>query len=272
MDDGTRGELIARFATDLEQRLAALRDGVAADVARLPSLEPAPAPDDATAPPGPTRPEPPPVATPDAPVEPTAPATPDASDASDARPRGGRGRRVVAGLGVALVGLLLVVVLVVSVGPLFLPYGAYVVRSGSMEPAIPTGAMVAVTERDGAALRAGDVITFTAPGGSQRVTHRIVEVIVEDSDGGDGASTGRRAFVTKGDANADADHWLVPATGTIDVVRFQVPYVGYVFGWLATPPVRVALVAVPLVAVVVVGWRRRARRAGRSVRPPAGAG
>jgi len=139
--------------------------------------------------------------------------------------------------------LLVLTVLLVSVGPRILPYQTYFVRSGSMEPTIPTGGLVVLTNVDGTSLEAGDIITFDVPeepcagtSAGQRVTHRIVEI--ETTEQG-------RVFVTKGDANADADCWRVPASGTGWKYAFDVPVIGYVFGYLATPQARLALLVVP---------------------------
>jgi hypothetical protein len=57
----------------------------------------------------------------------------------------------------------------------------------------------------------------------------------------------------------------VPATGTSQRYWFDVPVIGFVFGFLATPTVRVALLAVPVavVAVLAVLAVLRSRRATR---------
>lgn len=133
--------------------------------------------------------------------------------------------------------VVVLVILAVSVGPRFLPYQTYFVRSGSMAPTIDTGAMVVLTQTDASNLGPGDIITFNKPDDvNVKVTHRIVDV--ETTDQG-------RVFVTKGDANADPDAWRVPASGTGWKYSFNVPLVGYVFGYLGTPAARVALIVIP---------------------------
>ena len=70
-----------------------------------------------------------------------------------------------------------------------------VVRSGSMEPTIPTGAMVLVRDVKAPEIRVGDVLAVERPDHT-RVTHRVVSV----------EHTGATAsLVLKGDANKDAD-------------------------------------------------------------------
>lgn len=174
---------------------------------------------------------------------------PDATE-EPAKPRSAA-RKIATGALGALGALVVVTILLVSVGPRVLPYQTYFVRSGSMEPTIGTGSMVVLTKVDGSQLQPGDIITFKNPDDeSVLVTHRIVEI--ETTDQG-------RVFVTKGDANADVDAWRVPASGTGWKYKFNVPVIGYVFGYLGTPQARLGLLVVPalilgLLAVLDI-WR-----------------
>jgi signal peptidase I len=96
---------------------------------------------------------------------------------------------------------------------------------------------VVLTKTEAAKLDVGDIITFDNPDKpGTLVTHRIVGI--ENGDAG-------RVFRTKGDANGTADAWSVPASGDGWKYAFNVPYVGYVFGYLGTPQARLALLAVP---------------------------
>src|SRR5262245_16682667 len=74
-----------------------------------------------------------------------------------------------ASLGVVVLGLLTLVV-----GPRLYPFQSFYVRSGSMTPTIPVGALVLATRTPAADLRVGDVIVFDRPDrpGSM-VVHRI---------------------------------------------------------------------------------------------------
>jgi len=72
------------------------------------------------------------------------------------------------------------------------------VTSGSMEPLIPTGAMIFVEEADPASVRVGDVISFDAPGKRGRVTHRVAKIERRKD---------QILFETKGDANNAIDDW-----------------------------------------------------------------
>lgn len=160
-------------------------------------------------------------------------------------------------IGTAIGGVVVVVVLLVSVGPKFLPYQTFFVRSGSMEPAIETGELIVLTQVDASELDVGDVITFDRPDRpGTLVTHRIVGT--EEGDAG-------RVFVTKGDANGSPDAWRVPAVGTGWRYAFGLPKVGYVFGHLSSPPVRLALLIVPAVLLGLLSlidiWRPKTKHA-----------
>ena len=149
----------------------------------------------------------------------------------------GRTMRILTKVGAGLGILAVVLIMAVTVGPRFLPYQTYFVRSGSMEPTIHVGAMVVLTKTDATKLEVGDIITFENPDKpGTLVTHRIVGV--ENGEAG-------RTFTTKGDANGSADSWRVPAQGDGWRYAFNVPLIGYVFGYLGTPQARLALLAVP---------------------------
>ena len=100
---------------------------------------------------------------------------------------------------VLLVGTVIALVLAAQVGPM-LGHRPLVIRGGSMEPAIPLGALVDVAHVSPADLAAGDVVTFEGANGVL-VTHRINR-IVSLPDG--------LYIETKGDANEHADPVLCP--------------------------------------------------------------
>ena len=143
-------------------------------------------------------------------------------------------------------------------GPLVLPYRTYFVRSGSMRPSIPVGALAVYRPVAASELAPGDVIAFSRPGGAgDIVSHRIVKV----EDGAEG-----RAFVTKGDANGTPDPWKVPAGAEGWRYSFHVPGVGYVVGVLGSTWGRLSVVFFVVLTGAVLAlmavWQA----------PPAGAG
>jgi signal peptidase len=96
-----------------------------------------------------------------------------------------------------------------------------VVQSGSMEPAIGVGALVATAPEGPENLKVGEVISFWGEGGAL-VCHRVVEIRDQ-------------AFITKGDANEGNDSSLVPFDEVEGRVAFSVPLLGYVISFLKSP-------------------------------------
>jgi signal peptidase len=131
------------------------------------------------------------------------------------------------------------------------------VLSGSMEPAIPVGSIVAVHPVPARALRVGDVITFADRGNPDvLVTHRIVSL--EER-------AGQQVAVTKGDANNTTDSWNVPIDQTVGRVNFSLPYIGYLVVWLGSSAVKLlALGGILLLLLIPPVWNRL-----RSASPPA---
>ncbi len=170
-----------------------------------------------------------------------------------ARAPGRRAWRVLGNAAFTVVSGLALAVGVVSVGPRFLPYQMLPVLTGSMEPAIPTGALAVVVPVRGDELVPGDVITFHHPRDPRAyVTHRIAAI---EEDGG------ARAFVTKGDANALPDAWRVMDTGTGWRYAFAVPAVGAVVAGVGSSPLHSAVFALSLLALAAIAlheiWRPR---------------
>jgi signal peptidase len=140
--------------------------------------------------------------------------------------------------------VLLVVVLVLVVVP-FVVYAApslvgaeesYIVRSGSMAPAIETGDVVIVERATPAEIETGDVITFVPDGQPPPTTHRVVSKTEAD---------GVTRFTTKGDANDQPDAEPVVENELVGEVTLVLPYVGYVVSFASTSAGFFALVAAP---------------------------
>ena len=117
------------------------------------------------------------------------------------------------------------IIVLIAVGVLLLAapgaagYKPFAVLSGSMEPAIRTGAVAYVdTGVSGADVGIGDIVAFRS--GNILVTHRIVGL---DDDG---------RYVTKGDANQTEDFAPVEASQIIGRTVFSVPYAGYAVTFL----------------------------------------
>lgn len=118
----------------------------------------------------------------------------------------------------ALLAVLLVGVRLVGLTP-------FVVLSGSMEPAYPTGSLIYVKKVPPENVRVGDPITFVLNEDLVVATHRVTEV---DSEG--------QRFTTKGDANDAEDGAPVHFNNLIGTPVFCIPYLGYLSDYLTQPP------------------------------------
>ena len=93
----------------------------------------------------------------------------------------------------------------------------YIVRSGSMKPAVNVGDVAFVTlNSDFSKLQKGDVIAFQSLEFNDIVIHRIIDI---NSDG----------YITKGDANEDKDLEPVGLDKVLGIYRFKIPYLGFFF-------------------------------------------
>jgi signal peptidase len=142
---------------------------------------------------------------------------------------------------VLLVGIVIALVLAAQVGPM-LGHQPVVIRGGSMEPAIPLGALVDLAHVEPADLAAGDVVTIEGANGV-RVTHRIA-YIVQTPDG--------PYIETKGDANEHADAALVPASAVVGRVDFSLPFLGFLMFMLTTLAGFVSIVCLALTLLIAV--------------------
>src|SRR5689334_12444114 len=142
-------------------------------------------------------------------------------------------RTVWARLGSVVSSVLMLAVLLVSVGylvPSLLGYQRYIITGGSMTGTYDKGSIVFEKAVPNDELEVGDVITYLPPatsGVTTLVTHRILTV----KDTKDG-----RVFRTQGDYNPDKDPWTFTLDeGSQPVVQYSVPYLGWVFLFLADP-------------------------------------
>ena len=181
-----------------------------------------------------------------------------------------RARRVAGDLLTTCWMLPLTVLTVVAIGMLvakvFFGLTPLSVRSGSMEPTIPTYALAFVESVPTAEVEKNDVITFDPPGTHGRVTHRVVKTYTLD---------GRRFFETQGDANPAVDDWRgspgvpvkpAPGQGAPKVTQtrgiaydgesavryvFHVPWLGRLGVWLERPDVRGVVIYLPFVCIAL---------------------
>lgn len=145
-------------------------------------------------------------------------------------------------------GHYLLIVLVLVLGALLIGvqtqliegYELRIVQSGSMEPAIPTGALIVTRVEDRYAV--GDVITFTQSGPrSLPTTHRIIA---------DGLQNGEVVYTTKGDANSDSDPNPVALSDVSGLVIFSLPWLGYIIDFARQPLGFALMIGVPALVIL----------------------
>jgi signal peptidase len=170
-----------------------------------------------------------------------------------------------------LVFLLVVVAVVVSKAsggePSFFGYQIKTVLSGSMEPGIHTGSIVALKPGgDMNRFHKGDVITFMSPE-NILITHRIVDVKLN-------SALGEASYTTKGDNNDAADAGSVSSTNVIgQYTGVTIPYVGYAMNFAVSKAGSVLLMIVPglllLLYALFTSWKAVAALEKKNAGPSA---
>ena len=92
-------------------------------------------------------------------------------------------------------------------------YKPYIVRSGSMEPVIQTGAVAYINTHDVSPVQ-GEIAAYTLSNG-EVVTHRVMQI---DGD----------SYTFKGDANDTEDLSVVEESQIVGTYMFSVPKIGFV--------------------------------------------
>ncbi|MDI9904985.1 signal peptidase I [Rhodococcus sp. IEGM 1406] len=144
-------------------------------------------------------------------------------DSTDEEVSVGRSRGKEIALNVAAVAGLICII--ATLASLIFGIKPLVFRSGSMEPAISTGALALAKTVPATELAVGDVISVDNDQGV-RITHRVVEL---ESAGADTVLA-----TLKGDANNVADRLPYNITEA-DRVFISVGALGYVVAWLSSP-------------------------------------
>jgi len=116
------------------------------------------------------------------------------------------------------------------------------VFSGSMEPQLKLGGVVVTRPVEAGDIKVGDIITFHSPLNERLTSHRVIAV--EDSSS--------LNFRTKGDANEDADPFVVPAQNLVGKVCFHIPYFGYIAQFIKTPLGLLLTMCLPGLAIMVM--------------------
>jgi len=131
---------------------------------------------------------------------------------------------------------------IISVLPIPGGIRTLVVMSGSMEPSIKTGSVIAIQPVKN--YKVGDVITFgEITKTSMPTTHRIT---------GGKIVNGKQVFITKGDANENEDAKEAAIDEVKGKVLFSIPYLGYGVNFVKTPSGFILLFALPLAYLAIL--------------------
>jgi signal peptidase len=147
---------------------------------------------------------------------------------------------------VSLAFILAVVASVVVLSAFNLPNGLklYTVMSGSMEPAVSTGSVVAVKKAKD--YNMGDIITFrngslTNINKEYTITHRISEITEQGGDA---------RYTTRGDANSTEDSLPVFKNQVLGRVIFVIPHIGYLVSFTKTELGFVLYIVIPATLII----------------------
>lgn len=130
-----------------------------------------------------------------------------------------------------------------------------VFRSGSMEPAVGTGALGFSRSTDASDLKVGDVVTVTTQA-KKSITHRIVAI-------GPGADS--TTLRLKGDDNGAPDEEIYTVTSAPRLL-FDLPKAGYVVAWFANAPGSYLLGGYVML-MLMLAFRRRTDEGGSAGSP-----
>ncbi len=126
-----------------------------------------------------------------------------------------------------------------------------IVVSGSMEPTIPTGALLMAKEVSAAEIAVGDIVTVQRPNDAGLVTHRVTSIEQQFKNW---------EITMRGDANA-ADDPQPYTVRTVGKIVATIPGAGYVAGVFRTPFGITGIVVFGLAVTVAFLWNPE-RRAG----------
>jgi signal peptidase I len=135
--------------------------------------------------------------------------------------------------------------------PNIMGYQLKTVLSGSMEPEIKTGSIIAIKPSDNVNdFKKGDVITFLKEDNSL-ITHRILDVR------GQGEQT---QYITKGDNNEDPDgNPVLPQNVIGEYKGFTIPFIGYLLNFANSKQGTATLLIIPglllLIYSIITIWR-----------------
>ena len=140
-----------------------------------------------------------------------------------------------------LVIIVLIILAIILYTPRIFGFKTYTVKTGSMLPTYKIGSIIYVepiTNIDN--LSIGDVITFRR--GTNIITHRINNI-----------DKGNKLIETKGDNNISVDSAKVDYNSIIGVVKFNIPFLGYISLFLSNEPIfKIIIIVSTIIAILAV--------------------
>jgi signal peptidase I len=148
-----------------------------------------------------------------------------------------------------MLGGVVVVILVATMGMVLGAWRFTVIDTGSMRPTLHPGDVVVLRAEPSAELHKGQIVAFHPPGEPRlTVMHRVFSM----------RHTSNGVIIqTKGDANNAIDPWRARIAGnTVWRETLKAPGVGYLAVWSQQRPVRfgVLIVIIVLIVSMAMGW------------------
>lgn len=144
--------------------------------------------------------------------------------------------------GIALASLLMLASFSVYLAP-HLGWRIDGLRSGSMAPQLNTGDMVITRPVVPEIVEVGDIIIFrSVDKRDNMISHRVIAI----------EHNSPLSFKTKGDANENADPFVVPAENLVGELAFHAPLLGYAVLFLQTTSGLMASLVIPGVIILAV--------------------
>ena len=141
---------------------------------------------------------------------------------------------------VTIAGALMLIAILSIFAPRF-GWEVNTVLSGSMEPALKVAGVVVVAPVLPVNVKEGDILCFKSPVNNQKTTHRVISIIVTGDI---------REFKTQGDANDSPDPYIVRSRDIFGVVKFHIPYLGYLITFIQTPLGFLITVGIPGLLII----------------------
>lgn len=129
-----------------------------------------------------------------------------------------------------------------GVQPSILGYKLFIVQTGSMQPRIDVGDLILVKEVAINDIEKDDVITFRSDKSNNITTHRVKQVLNEDSI----------EFVTKGDANNVEDPNSVKEEQIIGKVTKIIPHIGTGIEFIQKNFIRASILGICIVGAILL--------------------